>query len=104
MNKTTKKVFSIILMIIFIIINLIHIIWPVWLMIEDIKTGTIHGTGIELAVLYPMILQLCTIPFVLAEIIYYIVFYKVKYFHVGNFAAFMFYLFQVGLFYLLLSF
>lgn len=104
MNKTTKKVFSIILMIIFIIINLFHIIWPVWLIIEDIKTGTMHGTGIELAVLYPMILQLCTIPFVLAEIIYYIVFYKVKYFHVGNFVAFMLYLFQVGLFYLLLSF
>ena len=104
MNKTTKKVFSIILMVIFIIINLLHIIWPVWLIIEDIKTGTMHGTGIELAVLYPMILQLCTIPFVLAEIIYYIVFYKVKYFHVGNFVAFMFYLFQVGFFYLLLSF
>lgn len=104
MNKTTKKVFSIILMVIFIIINLLHIIWPVWLMIEDIKTGTMHGTGIELAVLYPMILQLCTIPFVLAEIIYYIVFCKVKYFHVGNFVSFMFYLFQVGLFYLLLLF
>lgn len=44
MNTTTKKVFSIILMVIFIIINLLHIIWPVWLIIEDIRTGTIHGT------------------------------------------------------------
>ena len=91
-------------MAIFIVINLLHIIWPVWLMIEDVKTGKMYGTGIELVVLYPMILQLCTILFVLAEIIFYIVIYKVKYFHVRNFVVFMFYLFQVGFFYLLLAF
>ena len=61
MNRTTKKVFSIILMVIFIFFNLIHLYWPIHLILEDIKAGTMEGTFIELGVLYPWMIELVSL-------------------------------------------
>ena len=102
MNRMTKKVFAIILMVLFIILNVCHVIFPVWLIVEDIKAGTMHGTGMELGVLYPWLMEILSVPVVLAQVIYYIVFSRVKYFHLANFIVFLVYLLQVLLFNVLL--
>ena len=104
MNRTTKKVFGIILFVIFIIINLMHIYWPIHLILEDISWGTMEGTGIEMGYLYPLMVELISIHFIIAEIIYFLVFKKVKYIFIPNIVAFGFYIFQVVVFYILLSF
>ena len=104
MNRITKKVFLIILLVCFIIFNLIHILFPIWLIVEDIKNGTIVSTSIELAVLYPWIIEILSIPFVVAEILVLLIFIKVKYNNIANLVFFFFYLFQVIIFNILLLF
>ena len=104
MNRTAKKVFGIILFVIFIIINLMHIYWPIHLILEDIRWGTMEGTGIEMGYLYPFMVELISIYFIIAEIIYFLVFKKVKYIFIPNIVALSFYIFQVVVFYILLSF
>jgi len=104
MNRTAKKVFGIILFVIFIIINLMHIYWPIHLILEDIRWGTMEGTGIEMGYLYPLMVEFISIHFIIAEIIYLLVFKKVKYIFIPNIVALSFYIFQVVVFYILLSF
>ncbi len=104
MNRVTKKVFGIILFVIFIIINLVHIYWPIHLIMEDISLGTIKGTGIEMGFLYPLMIEIISIFFILIEVVYLIVFMKVKYINIPNLVSFGFYIFQVVVFYILLSF
>ena len=104
MNRVTKKVFGIILFVIFIIINLLHIYWPIHLIMEDISLGTIKGTGIEMGFLYPLMIEIISIFFILIEVVYLIVFMKVKYINIPNLVSFGFYIFQVVVFYILLSF
>lgn len=104
MNRTAKKVFGIILFVIFIIINLMHIYWPIHLILEDIRWGTMEGTGIEMGYLYPLMVEFISIHFIIAEIIYFLVFKKVKYIFIPNIVALSFYIFQVVVFYVLLSF
>lgn len=104
MNQTKKKTFGIILMVIFIVFNLIHIYWPIHLIIEDIKLGAVHGTNIEMGALIPWLIELFSIPFVIAHLVYYLMFNKVKYIHKPDLIIFLIYLFQVGLFNILLAF
>ncbi len=98
LKKSTKKAFAIILAVIFVFINLIHIYWPIHMILEDVKAGTLEGTGIELAVLYPWLIEFLSAPFVLAEAAYFIIFRKIKYFNVFNCIAFGSYLLQALLF------
>lgn len=102
MKIVTKKTFSIILLVIFILLNLIHIIFPIWLIIEDIKAGTVVGTNIELAVLYPWIIEILSLPLILLQIVLYFVFIKVKYTNIANLIFFLFYVFQIIMFNILL--
>lgn len=104
MNKSVKITVAIILAIIFVFINIIHIYWPIHLILEDIQKGTMVGTGIELGALIPWMIEIISIPFVLAEIGYFICFRKVKYFNVFNAISVGFYAFQVLLFNILLNF
>lgn len=104
MSRTAKKIFGIILFVIFVIINLLHIFWPIHLIMEDIKAGTMEGTGIEMAYLYPLMIELISMFFIIAEIVYLLVFKKVKYTFIPNIIAFCFYIFQVIVFYFLLMF
>ena len=68
------------------------------MILEDIEAGTLKGTGIDLAVLYPWGVELISAPFVLAEIVYFIVFRKIKYFNLFNCIVFFTYILQVVLF------
>jgi len=104
MNPTTKKVIGIILGVFFILFNLLHIIFLFWLIKEDIELGTIVGTKIEMGVLYPWLIEIVSIPLVVGEIIYLIVFCKVPYLYKFNLISFCIYIFQVILFNFLLSF
>ena len=102
MNRSNKKAVAIILGLIFIFFNLLHLYWPIHMIVENIKAGTLKGTGIELAVLYPWGVELLSAPFVLAEILYFIIFRKVKYVNLFNCITFGAYIFQVLLFNVLL--
>ena len=102
MRKSTKKAVAIILAVIFVFINLIHVYWPIYMISEDIKNGTVEGTGIEMGALFPWFIEALSIPFVSAEIIYLIALRKVKYFNVFNCVVFCAYILQVILFNVLL--
>lgn len=103
-NAANKKAFAIILAIIFIGINLLHVYWPIHLVLEDIDKGTLEGTNIEMAVLYPWIIEFFAIPFVLAEVVYFIVFRRIKYTNAFNLISFSTFILQVLLFNVLLWF
>lgn len=102
MNKQPKKTFAIILGVIFVIMNVLFVIWPTWLILEDIRNGTMQGTGIEMLVLLPYFFELLSIPVVICEIVLIIFSIKGKTFNIFNLIAFGFYIFQVVLFNVLL--
>jgi hypothetical protein len=99
-----KKAVAILLLIAFIVFNLLHILFPIWLISEDIESGTMEGTEIEMMFLLPLMIELVSIPLVIAEIVYLIAARKVKYFKVPNVIIFALYILQVALFYFLLHF
>ncbi|MBQ8177554.1 MAG: hypothetical protein IJ033_00015 [Clostridia bacterium] len=99
-----KRLFAVILTLIFIVINLLHIYWPIHLIMEDIRNATMVGTGIEMGVLYPWMTEVLSIPFVLGQILYYVLFRRYKPLSKFNVATFTFYLLQVVLFNALLWF
>ncbi len=102
MNKQPKKTFAIILGVIFMIMNVLFVIWPIFLILEDIRTGTMEGTGIEMLVLLPYFFELLSIPVVICEIILIIFSIKGKSFNIFNLISFGLYMFQVVLFNVLL--
>ncbi|MBE6693658.1 MAG: hypothetical protein E7589_02700 [Ruminococcaceae bacterium] len=105
MNSTKEllsKIFAVILIVIFIIFNLLHVVYPYWLISEDIKAGTVHGTGMEMAALLPWMLEFISVPFVLCQLVYYAVFRKSCSFKAVSIMVFALYVFQVALFNVLL--
>lgn len=104
MKMTAKRFRAFVLTINFTVLNLLHIIFPIWLIKEDVMAGTMKGTGIEMAVLAPWMLEAISIPFVLGQIIYYLVHRKDKHFYLLNTIVFALYIFQVLLFNILLWF
>ena len=102
MNKQPKKTFAIILGVIFMIMNVLFVIWPIFLILEDIRTGTMEGTGIEMLVLWPYFFELLSIPVVICEIILIIFSIKGKSFNIFILISFGLYMFQVVLFNVLL--
>lgn len=102
MNNQPRKTFAIILGIIFIILNVLFVIWPLFLILEDIRSGTMHGTNIEMLVLLPYLFELLSIPVVICEILLIIFSIKSRKFNIFNLIAFGMYLFQVVLFNVLL--
>ena len=101
-DKNTKKFLFLILALLFIAFNLIHVYWLVHLILEDIKAGTTAGTGIDLAVLFPWIIELCSLPLIISEIVCIFVYRKIKYTPIVNYIVFGFYVFQIILFNILL--
>jgi len=102
MNRANKKAVAIILGLVFIFFNLLHLYWPIHMILEDIEAGTLKGTGIEMAALYPWGIELLSAPFVLAEVLHFIIFRKVKYLNIFNCISFGAYILQVALFNVLL--
>ena len=76
MNKQPRKTFAIILGIIFVIMNVLFVIWPLFLILEDIRSGTMHGTNIEMLVLLPYLYELLSIPVIICEIL--IIIFSIK--------------------------
>lgn len=101
MNET-KKVTFIVLGLIFLFFNIIHIYWPIHLIIEDINMGTMIGTNIDLAVIYPWIIEIISLPLIIGEIVCIVIFRKVKYRNVFNLVVFGFYIIQILMFNVLL--
>lgn len=99
-----KQAVAVLLLLVFVIINLLHIIFPIWLISEDIEAGTMEGTGIEMMFLLPLMIEIMSIPLVIAEIAYLITARKVKYMKLPNVIVFALYVVQVALFYFLLHF
>ena len=102
MNKQPRKTFAIILGIIFVIMNVLFVIWPLFLILEDIRSGTMHGTNIEMLVLLPYFFELLSIPVIICEILIIIFSIKGKKINIFNLIAFGLYIFQVVLFNVLL--
>lgn len=102
MKTQPLKTFAIILAVLFVILNMLYFIWPTFLIIEDIRSGTVEGTGIEMLVLVPYLLELLSIPVVIGEIINIIFSIKNKYINIFNVVAFSLYITQVVLFNILL--
>ena len=75
MKKASKELIILVLAIVMILFNLIHIYWPITLIIEDIKMGTMVGTNIELSALYCWILEFFSLPFILINGVKYICYY-----------------------------
>ena len=102
MNKQPAKTFAIILGVIFIVLNALFVIWPIFLIIEDIRSGTMHGTNLEMLVLYPWTLEVLSLPAVIGEILLIIFSIKGKKFSLFNLIPFGIYVSQIVLFNILL--
>ena len=103
MNKNVKKVFTLILLIIFIGFNLIHFPFLYQLIREDIVTGRVHGTGIEMLAIVPWIIEIISIPVIIGQIVYLIIFRKIKINNKANIIFFILYIIQIVLFNVLVS-
>ena len=103
MNKSVKKVFSIILLIIFIGFNLIHLPFLYQLIREDIISGTVHGTSIEMLALVPWIIEIISIPCIIGQIIYLIILRKQKINDKANLIIYILYIIQIVLFNILVE-
>lgn len=100
--KNVFKITKIILLINFIVFNTLYFIWPLNLIIEDIKNQTMIGTDIDLAVLYPWLISLISIPIIIFQIIFMIIFRKYQSYKTSNTIAFYLFLLQNILFNVLL--
>lgn len=52
--------------------NLFNIVWTIWLTVEQIQTGWFYGTDMELAVLWPWLIELLCSPLLIGGIVYFI--------------------------------
>ena len=101
-NQPNKQALGILLSIPFALLNLAHIAFPIWLIAEDIRWGTVEGTGIEMMFLLPYMIELISIPLVIVQIVYLFIYRRIRYWSLLNLITFGFYVFQVVLFYVLL--
>lgn len=65
-------VYGIIVIYLLSIGNLLHLFWTIWLTIEQIKTGWLYGTNLELGVLFPWLVELLCSPLLIAGIVYFV--------------------------------
>lgn len=75
--------------------NVMHLLFTLWVIIEQF-TMTGAGTNMEMVVLLPFILEICTIPAIIFEIICLIIF-KGK-FKVANLIFFALFIIQTLIF------
>ena len=102
MKLGLKKDTEIIFIVLFALLNLIYIIWPISLIIEDIRSGTMEGTGIEMLVLVPYLIELISLIPLGAYILFQIVTRKLKYINKLGLCLVILYIIQVVTFNVLL--
>lgn len=71
-EKSGMNVFGIINIVLLSHVNPIHALWTYWLTAEQVETGWGHGTNMELAVLYPWLIELLCAPAMIAAAVYLI--------------------------------
>ena len=102
MKKASKGLIMIVLTIVLILFNLGHIYWPITLIIEDIKMGTMNGTNIEMGALYCWIIEVFSLSFILIDGVFILMYRKLNLFGKINIIAWFIYILQVILFNVLL--
>lgn len=76
-NKSTgMTVFGIIVTVFSAMANLLHLPWFIHILAEQVKTGWGGGTNIELAVLYPWIIEFLSLPVLIAGIVFTILSFR----------------------------
>lgn len=71
-KSDSMNVFGVFTCLFLLAANLLHIIWTVWLLSEQMKTGWGYGTNMEMAVLYPWMCELLSLPVIIAGIVYFV--------------------------------
>ena len=102
MKKASKELIILVLAIVMVLFNLLHIYWPVTLIVEDIKMGTMVGTNIEMGALYCWILEFFSLSFILIDGVFIFMYRKFNVFGKINIIAWFIYILQVILFNVLL--
>ena len=102
MKLALKKDTELVFVVLFAILNLIYIYWPITLIIEDIRSGTMEGTGIEMLVLVPYLIEIISLILLGAYILFQIVTRKLKYINKLGLCLVILYIIQVVTFNVLL--
>lgn len=73
-NDSGKKMdsFGYLLLAFHILANLAHLLWTVWLTVEQIRTGWGAGTGMDILVLVPWLVELLGAPLFLIGVVFFI--------------------------------
>ena len=71
-SSTAVYVYGIIMIFIQALSNIANAPWTIWLTAEQIDTGWKGGTGIEMLALLPFTSYVCTLPVILATLVYFI--------------------------------
>ena len=93
--KVFNKIADISLMVCFIIMNVMHLLFTLWVIIEQFSMSG-AGTNMEMVVLLPFILEICTLPAIIFEIVCLIIF-KGK-FKLANIVFFVLFIAQTLIF------
>lgn len=64
------NVLGVALIIMLSLVNLSHLLWTIWVVVEQVKTGWGHGTDMELGVLYPWLTELICAPAMVTAVVY----------------------------------
>ena len=71
-KSNAATVFGIIVTALSVVANTVHLPWLIWLSIEQIQTGWGFGTWMELAVLWPWMIEFILSPILIAGIAFLI--------------------------------
>ncbi len=70
--RKNLRVFGIITLVLMIQVNLAHLIWTADFTMEQLKTGWGGGTGADLGVLYPWLVEIICLPAMITGLVYLI--------------------------------
>ena len=72
MTTKTKSLtpFGIVTIVLLSMSNLQHLLWTLWLIAEQVKTGWGYGTNMEMLALLPIFMNILAIPAILAAVVY----------------------------------
>lgn len=71
-KSNAATVFGIIVTALSVVANAVHLPWLIWLSVEQIQTGWGFGTWMELAVLWPWMIEFILSPILIAGIAFLI--------------------------------
>lgn len=69
------NIFGIFTGVLLFLANSLHILWTYWLTVEQIETGWGYSTNLEMMALLPWMLELLSIPLIIAEVVYLVMSY-----------------------------